>query len=899
MSSTTNNEQPVSKRQRIDGVTIFPQQNLGGDPVDEIINTNRNIPPDIISVSHSQRSKPDADGRRSVNEDDELIQNSPNEFLTCNGRNDEATANGDHNSTEPASPQPDRSSTDELDNVAMSSLRNDGNVIVSQGSAYPDLPKTPSTGANPSTIIRSSLNDTDIFQAFLMRQCLCGISDRTLGKTFECNQYYDLNGQRHEAVLSEWPAYQLIQYLSNIQLLTDVYLSQNAKGQICSQIMDIFGLIQRGGIIIEEILKLCDYNNKFVQFLAGRVVANCFVIAKDNQDSYENWLTALLSNLSVICVSSANPTYIDFTALRKINFSLDIILRILEWKDEEPTPEEPIDDDDVGGDRSGYADVNADNFTLPLIVPPIENNYFAVYYNNENSSSSAVGPSTHSTQPANYREAQGSSSSSYPQHPEIEQSTGQLDRPNGLPNAERSCHYHTLTDSESFDTTELKSNMVTALKNEWSRLVNRMNSVIYCLHSQNEIGSAESIIIIYLTLWERIISVQANLSVDSTLPFHEELPLVLKKILIEIPLPMAIYKQLLTLLNESLCYGTTLALQSSLPIETNTLANDIFNKVKNQQIFASLPIQPAQSTEEVTYALAGSVQAEQNSGASLAVQRPDSPASGDTKPMGHTLLQKLVLLILKSVAVTVKVLRHDDSSDSSMDGYSSTSSNDYEAFQEALQIERATRDVLKKLKRFMRTNLDHHPETHFSKMLIHLFADQDEYLIEAMLCTLDITAVFLARQPNYGATTTTTAAASRNHFNVLLGMLSPVYTFLEFLRLIEYKIDFLLDLLVSNETCFLLYLLRFLKYIRKDWQTFCDRCNDWLSASGGTGLSTLGQVASVDGTIPVLDRAMSVLTELRKLIERLVFQSLFPYDISPIIQLLRQCESLFEGNELF
>ena len=223
-----------------------------------------------------------------------------------------------------------------------------------------------------------------------------------------------------------------------------------------------------------------------------------------------------------------------------------------------------------------------------------------------------------------------------------------------------------------------------------------------------------------------------------------------------------------------------------------------------------------------------------------------------------TLLQKMTLLVLKSVAVSVKEIR-SDSSDSSID------STDYEAFQEMMMIERSIRDVLKKLETFIKVTLEFHPESHFSKILIHLFDDQDDYLIEAMVCTLDVTSGISFRN---------------NAFPELVTMLNPVYTYLEFLKMISNSTDLLLDLLVSNETCFLLYLLRFLKYIRLNWSMFVQSCRDC-----GMGNN-------------VLDDTMSVMIRLRLKISRLVAKSLYPYDIAPVLRLLESCENLYEGNEL-
>lgn len=224
----------------------------------------------------------------------------------------------------------------------------------------------------------------------------------------------------------------------------------------------------------------------------------------------------------------------------------------------------------------------------------------------------------------------------------------------------------------------------------------------------------------------------------------------------------------------------------------------------------------------------------------------------------RTLLQKLVLLVLKSVAVTVRAIR-SDSSDSSLD------SADEQALHDMHVIERSMRDVLRRLETFLQNRMDFLPATHFSKILIDLFGDQDDYLIEAMVCTLDVVIGF---------------SYKKNEFPELISMLNPVYIFLEFLIMIRHGSDLLLDLLVSNETCFLLYLLRFLKYIRVNWLMFSSSCRMFKN------------------DVNELDSTMKVLKRLRLKISKMVSRSQYPYDISPILRLLESCENIHEGNEL-
>ena len=103
-------------------------------------------------------------------------------------------------------------------------------------------------------------------------------------------------------------------------------------------------------------------------------------------------------------------------------------------------------------------------------------------------------------------------------------------------------------------------------------------------------------------------------------------------------------------------------------------------------------------------------------------------------------------------------------------------------------------------------------------------------------------------------------------------MLSPSATFVQFVRAVSHEPDVLLDLLVSNETCFLLYLLRILKFVRRNWAEFVRECGR------------------------ELDDVMTVLIRLRLSVDRLVSKKLFPYNISPVLRLLEKCEALYENS---
>lgn len=585
--------------------------------------------------------------------------------------------------------------------------------------------------------------ELDDFQIHLIKQCICGISEAILRRPFEGQQISEGTGTR-TAMLSEWSFKKVLQFLSNLQLLFDVYLKQNNKGFICSRIVTICDtIICNENNLIEQIISLCDIRNKFVNFLAARVLSSFLIIAKTNINN--EWLETILNFLT-----TENVDY------DKMNFALEVIKRVVEWKDIEIHVLEDADTSDTAGPSSKDVEVNVNCVTVPF------------------------------------------------------------------------------SDSESYDTSAIKGLIIKSLESKWPELIHKVHDLI----QHNTSTEIETCILTFLALWESIISVRANLSVIDTKPFYAGLEKFVS--MLNNNLSPLIWKQLLSLFNEVLCYGSTLALQDALPDDTCQLAHWVVRYVKDYRLLDRLPYRRDEGLTVNSFV--GTI--------------------ASTQPMqsniDKTLLQKMVLLVLKSVAIIIKETR-SDSSDSSV------GSDDYDFYQDMQLIERSIRDVLKKVDIFIKNSLDFHPETPFSKILIHLFNDQDDYMIEAMVCTLDITVGISYRNAV---------------FPDLINMLNPIHSFIEFLKVVHHDFRVLLDFLVSNETCFLLYLLRFLKYTKRNWLKFVSSCGE-----GSTSRSN------------ELDDTMSVLIHLNMQINRLVSRNLFPYNITPVLRLLEGCEHLYEGNE--
>lgn len=692
------------------------------------------------------------------------------------------------------------------------------------------------------------LSELRLLQDALVGQCLCRFDENIVPNLFD-----------RRLSIASWPLKCSLTYLSSMQLTFDIYLKQNGTGTICSKLMQTCDLLVRNQHDwITEVIELAEHKSKFVTFMASRVLASFLIVSKDTVD--ENWLQQITENIYLF-------DRINRITVQKINFSLDIIKRIVEWKD---VQQHPLDENNYINTSSNLH-VQEDN---PFRSPVGYNTTQASGSHSNNLHNAFSNLQTNSTASTSSEETTENGPMTFKLHEPVlkldQQSESRSLSPEPTPSRiervnENGCITVVLTDSESFDTSHIKCLTIKTLEHHWPVLVKNMKLLL--LRYLN-LANAENCILTFFSLWENIISVKANLSVIDTKPFYADLQSFVD-LLRNTMLPSLIYTHLLSLFNEVLCYGSTLALQDILPEEICSLAHSIVRFVKDFRLLSEVRVQSSRSG----FGFLGhdcNVIRDYSLGPDIAplstIQLVDQSygdyenedSNQSRNEVDKTMLQRMSLLVLKSIAVTVKEMRCD-SSDSSID------SSDYNAIQDMQIVERSIRDVLKKLDVFIRNSLEFHPETPFTKMLIHLFSEQDDYLIESMVCTLDITVGIVYRNSMYPD---------------LIPMLNPIASFIEFLKVVSHDSDVLLDYLVSNETCFLLYLLRFLKYVRRNWPKFLETCQQ--SDSGGTR---------------GLDDTMRVLIRLRLQISRLVSKSLFPYNISPVLRLLEVCESLYEGNE--
>lgn len=330
---------------------------------------------------------------------------------------------------------------------------------------------------------------------------------------------------------------------------------------------------------------------------------------------------------------------------------------------------------------------------------------------------------------------------------------------------------------------------------------------------------------VYLTegfrLWQHLLSARTSLSFLSSRPFSPLLPPCLPLLLPSTPPP--VWRAVLDTVNEVLCYGTTLALMSSPPEEPCQLAHSLIRLVRFHSFLSRIP-----------HALS-------------------SGFGGESSPAwDRGLVCRAVLIVLKCVALTTREARVESSSgesDSSLSSLESVGSGG----SDLVIIERTMAGMYRKLDSWIKTVLPLSPHSSLQQAVLHILQEQDDGLVEGLLCLLDTHVALYPsggrREPEEGVLDT-----------------CPTTGFLTLLDLVTRDSSVLLDFLVSNETCFLLYLLRLLKFLLRDWGVFVETAGDSYT------------------------EAVTVLLDLKTSISRLLSKSLFPYNIGPVYRLLERVE---------
>uniref|UniRef100_A0A3Q1GV57 Lines homolog 1 n=1 Tax=Acanthochromis polyacanthus TaxID=80966 RepID=A0A3Q1GV57_9TELE len=207
--------------------------------------------------------------------------------------------------------------------------------------------------------------------------------------------------------------------------------------------------------------------------------------------------------------------------------------------------------------------------------------------------------------------------------------------------------------------------------------------------------------------------------------------------------------------------------------------------------------------------------------------------------------------------------------------------------------------------------------THLCCWISLLFGEQDDDMMEAAKAALSI---FLNHRLRSGLDDGAAFAAA------CASGCNPHCHFVLLLQSISFDHSILLDFLISVETCFLEYVLRYLKYLRDNWQSFIAACGG-ISVSGSLTASSADVVARSalerkpeDSSLPVLQcdqtlcanmaplseqvtfetltKTVFCLSELRVVVTRLHTKKLFPYNPSSLLKLLAQVENSYKQSHL-
>ncbi|XP_033044723.1 protein Lines homolog 1 isoform X4 [Trachypithecus francoisi] len=138
-----------------------------------------------------------------------------------------------------------------------------------------------------------------------------------------------------------------------------------------------------------------------------------------------------------------------------------------------------------------------------------------------------------------------------------------------------------------------------------------------------------------------------------------------------------------------------------------------------------------------------------------------------------------------------------------------------------VDLQRFMSELLTFLKPHLQPSLQlHNP----CKWLSRVFIEQDDDMLEAAKASLGI---YLTLTRGCEATESLTQGKEMWDHHTHENGYNPHCIFLFFLKNIGFDSTVLLDFLISSETCFLEYFVRYLKLLQKDWDNFFTICNNF------------------------------------------------------------------------
>ncbi|RLW03555.1 hypothetical protein DV515_00006468 [Chloebia gouldiae] len=186
-------------------------------------------------------------------------------------------------------------------------------------------------------------------------------------------------------------------------------------------------------------------------------------------------------------------------------------------------------------------------------------------------------------------------------------------------------------------------------------------------------------------------------------------------------------------------------------------------------------------------------------GSSEAAPGHDSQVGSD-----QTVLRALSLVVLKALEFKI----HNSATEAEIKG----------------DFESSMSQLLMFCRSHVKPSPQSHPAVHHCEWLSLVFMEQDDDMWEAAKSLLLIYLKF-DRLRCDAADNLSPREEESWKFLVHAGGYNPHCIFLFFLEKIAFDSTVLLDFLISSETCFLEYLVRYLKLLGKEWHQFVDVCN--------------------------------------------------------------------------
>nr|XP_020752928.1 protein Lines homolog 1 [Odocoileus virginianus texanus]XP_020752937.1 protein Lines homolog 1 [Odocoileus virginianus texanus]XP_020752944.1 protein Lines homolog 1 [Odocoileus virginianus texanus] len=165
----------------------------------------------------------------------------------------------------------------------------------------------------------------------------------------------------------------------------------------------------------------------------------------------------------------------------------------------------------------------------------------------------------------------------------------------------------------------------------------------------------------------------------------------------------------------------------------------------------------------------------------------------------HVILRALSLLIIRSLEIKFQ--------------------NFASANEMKVDLQRFMSELLIFLKPHLQPSLQSH---NLCEWLSRVFIEQDDDMLEAAKALLGI---YLKLTREYEATESLTQEKEMWNHHTHENGYNPHCIFLFLLKNIGFDSTVLLDFLISSETCFLEYFVRYLKLLQKDWDNFFTICN--------------------------------------------------------------------------